>query len=51
MDGIRRGAIVSRLEKGRNEDIRRIMNMQELVNENENFKITFNTSGDIYGKS
>ena len=33
MDGIRRGARVSRLEKRRNEDIRRIMNMEESVNE------------------
>ena len=33
MDGIKRGARVSRLEKRRNEDIRRIMNMEESVNE------------------
>ena len=33
MDGIRRGARVSRLEKRRNEDIRRIMHMEESVNE------------------
>ena len=32
MDGIRRGARISRLEKRRNEDIRRIMNMEESVN-------------------
>ena len=30
MDGIRRGARISRLEKRRNKDIRRIMNMKEL---------------------
>ncbi|KAJ4439034.1 hypothetical protein ANN_14990 [Periplaneta americana] len=29
MDGIRRGARISRLEKRRNEDVRRIMNMEE----------------------
>ena len=33
MGGIRRGARVSRLEKRRNEDIRRVMNMEESVNE------------------
>ena len=33
MDGIRRGARISRLEKRRNEYIRRIMNMEESVNE------------------
>ena len=32
MDGIRRGARISRLEKRRNED-RRIMNMEESLNE------------------
>ena len=32
MDGIRRGARITRLEKRRNEDIRRIMNMEESVN-------------------
>ncbi|KAJ4440002.1 hypothetical protein ANN_08133 [Periplaneta americana] len=31
MDGIRRGARISRLEKRRNEDVRRIMNMEESV--------------------
>ena len=32
MDGIRRGARISRLEERRNEDIRRIMNMEQSVN-------------------
>ena len=33
MDGIRRGARISRLQNRKNEDIRRIMNMEESVNE------------------
>ena len=33
IDGIRRGARISRLEKRSNEDIRRILNMEESVNE------------------
>ena len=33
MDGIRRGNRISRLEKRRSEDIRRIMNMEDSVNE------------------
>ena len=33
MEGMRRGAGISRLEKRRNEDIRNVMNMEESVNE------------------